>query len=171
MATTQRGMRSAIFPLSRRYRADRMYNMKRLNTKFATETFYSNVRSLNQNICAQIYSTKFGFTAVYSMVHATGDTVEQSFIDFSHDFGIPEHLTFDGAAAQRGKVILFMKTIKKFDTLYNVSSPRRPNQNPAEGSIGEAKKMVSTDASLECTKMAMGFWPCLVMQNRQPDSF
>ena len=39
-ATTQRGTRSAILPLSRRYRADRQYNIKRLNSKFATDTIW-----------------------------------------------------------------------------------------------------------------------------------
>ena len=37
-ATTQRGTRSALLPLSRRYRADRIYKMKRLDGKFATDT-------------------------------------------------------------------------------------------------------------------------------------
>ena len=50
MATTQRGTRSAILPLSRRYRADRRYNMKRLNGKFSTDTLYAEVKSLHQNI-------------------------------------------------------------------------------------------------------------------------
>ena len=37
--TTQHGVRSAILPLSHRYRADCMYKMKRLDSKFATDTF------------------------------------------------------------------------------------------------------------------------------------
>ena len=109
LATTQRGTQSALLPLSRRYRADRMYRMKRLNTKFATDTFFSDIKSLNQNTCRQVFSTKFGFSAVYTMPRATGDTIGQSLIDFSHDFGVPEHLTFDGAMAQVGKGTLFMK--------------------------------------------------------------
>ena len=109
--TTQRSKRSAILPLSRRYQADRMYDMKHLNSRFATDTFYADQKSLNQNTCAQIYSHKNGFTAVYPMERATGDTIGQSLLNFGHDFGIPEHLTFDGASAQVGKNTLFMKTI------------------------------------------------------------
>ena len=37
--TTQYGIRSAIMPLSRRYRSDRMLFLKRLNGRFATDTF------------------------------------------------------------------------------------------------------------------------------------
>jgi hypothetical protein len=37
-ATTQRGIRSAILPIGRRYRADRIFDVRRLNGKFATDT-------------------------------------------------------------------------------------------------------------------------------------
>ena len=37
-ATTQRGTRSALLPISRRYRADRQFGVRRLNGKFATDT-------------------------------------------------------------------------------------------------------------------------------------
>jgi hypothetical protein len=65
--TTQRGARSAIMPLSCHYRADQMCNLHHLNSKFAADTFYADTKSLNQNTCAQIYSHKTGFTAVYPM--------------------------------------------------------------------------------------------------------
>ena len=138
--TTQRGVRSAILPLSRRYRADRMYNLKRLNSKFATDTFYSDIKSLNQNRCAQIFSHKVGFSAVYPMERATGDTIGTSYLNFCHDFGVPEFLTFDGATAQVGKNTLFMRSLKKHQSQFHVSSPRRPNENPAEACIRETKK-------------------------------
>ena len=119
--TTQRGSRSAILPLSRRYRADRMYSMKRLNSKFATDTFYSDYKSINQNTCAQIYSHKNGFSAVYPLENATGDSIGQSLTTFSNDFGVPEHLTFDGATAQVGKNTLFMKTLRKYHCNFHIS--------------------------------------------------
>ena len=58
-----------------------------------------------------------------------------SYIDFSHDFGLPEHLTFDGYSAQVGQNTLFMKTVRKYDTQYHILSPRRTNEKPAEGYI------------------------------------
>ena len=42
-ATYQRGTRSAILPLSRRYRADRQYLGKRLDASFSTDTLYYNL--------------------------------------------------------------------------------------------------------------------------------
>ena len=101
--TTQRGIRSAIMPISRRYRADRYYNMKRLNSKFSTDTFYPKVWSLLQNTHAQVYSHKAGFSAAYPMKNTGGESIGETLRAFLHEFGVPMHLTFDGAMAQIGK--------------------------------------------------------------------
>ena len=69
-----------------------------------------------------------------------GDTVGNSLLDFIHEFGAPSMLTFDGAKEQFGKNTLFRKTLNKYKIPYHVSSPRRPNENPAEGSIREVKR-------------------------------
>ena len=66
-------------------------------------------------------------------------TIGQSYKDLCHDYGVPGHLTFDGPIAQVGKNTLFMKTINKYGTRYNVSIPRRPNENPTEGAICKIK--------------------------------
>ena len=138
--TTQRGIRSAIMPISRRYRADRYYGMKRLNSKFATDTFYPRVKSLLGHTHAQVYSNKSGFSASYPIYDIKGDSIGETLRSFSHDFGIPEHLTFDGAMAQVGKDTKFMKTIREYDIKHHISAPRRPNENPAEGQIRELKR-------------------------------
>ena len=74
------------------------------------------------------------------MESSTGDTLGYSYRDSSHDFGIPEYLTFDIYSAQVGRNTLFMKTVIKYNTQYHISSPRKPNENPAEGSIREPNK-------------------------------
>ena len=139
-ATTQNGIRSAILPLSRRYRSDRMYNVKQLRGRFATDTVYSDVKSLLGNTCAQIYTHKIGFAVSYPLPVAKGDEVGQTLSNFIHDYGAPEHITFDGAQVQVGKNTLFQKTLRKHVIDYHVSSPRRPNENPAEGSIREIRR-------------------------------
>ena len=63
-----------------------------------------------------------------------------SYIDFSHGFVIPYHLTFDGYSAQVGWNKLFMKTVKNYETQYRLLSPLRPNENPAEGFIRKLNK-------------------------------
>ena len=60
-ATTQMATRSAVLPISRRYRADKMYGVKRLNGKFSTDTLWSNCKSLHQNSHGQVFSHKMAF--------------------------------------------------------------------------------------------------------------
>jgi hypothetical protein len=139
-ATTQRGIRSAILPLSRRYRADRMYNLKRLNGRFATDTLYADIKSLNQHKYAQMFTHKNGFAVCYPIDRLLGNHLGYAFRDFIHDYGIPEHLTMDGASNQTGSNTMFMQLIRKHNIKHHVSSPRRANENPAEGSIREVKK-------------------------------
>ena len=140
MATTQRGTRSAILLIARRYRADRMYDLPRLNTKFATSTLYADKKLIRSNIGSQIYSHKYGFNATYHMRRANNDNVGNSMNDFINDYGIPDHLTYDGVAVQVGSKTKFQETIHRSRINTHVSTPRRPNENPAEGSIREVKK-------------------------------
>ncbi len=127
-----------ILPISRRYRADRFYDTKRLDGKFSTDTLWGDMKSLNQH--AQVCTHKCGFSVVYPMDNMTGDSIGHTLQDFIHDYGIPSHLTFDGYQSQLGKGSLFMKTIRKYGIKFHVSSPRRPEQNPAEGGIRELKR-------------------------------
>ena len=72
-ATAQRGIISDILTLARIYRADRFFIMRRLNAKFATDTLFSDVKSLNQNTFAQVFLHKVGFNDTYPMVSLAGD--------------------------------------------------------------------------------------------------
>lgn len=138
--TTQRGVRSAILPISRRYRADRMFGVKRLHGKFATDTAYGKVRSLRGNIGAQLFTHKCGFKASYPLQKINGDSIGDALTQLISDFGVPERLTFDGASVQTGPKTRFMDAVRKYEIRYHVSAPRRPNENPAEQGIHELKK-------------------------------
>jgi hypothetical protein len=138
--TTQRGMRSAILPIARRYRADRMFAVKRLQGKFATDTAYGKIKSLRGYIGSQLYSHKCGFKACYPLHNVDGNGVGDSLTQFISDYGVPERLTFDGASVQTGPKTRFMDAIRRYEIKYHVSGPRRPNENPAEQAIHELKK-------------------------------
>lgn len=137
--TRQQGTRSAILPIGRRYRADRMYDVKRLSGKFATDTLYGKVQSLRGYKATQIYSHKCGFKAAYHVTKVNNDQVGQSLNDFIFEYGAPSHLTYDGAAVQVGARTVFQDTIRRANIDYHVSGPRRPNENPAEGAIRDIK--------------------------------
>ena len=117
-----------------------MYNVKRLRGRFATDTFYADMKSLHANTCCQIYSHKAGFQACYPKPNAKGDTLGETLDDFVHDFGAPEHLTFNGFSSQVGKNTKFHKGLRKYKIDYHVSAPRRPNENPAEDAIREVQR-------------------------------
>ena len=138
--TTQRGVRSAILPIGRRYRADRVFGVKRLTGKFATDTAYGKFKSLRGNVGCQIYSHKCGFKVAYPMMKVDGNHVGDTLTQFIGDFGVPAQLTFDGASVQSGPKTRFMDAIRRYEIKYHVSGPRRPNENPAEKSIHEIKK-------------------------------
>ena len=113
-------------------RYNRFFSMIHLNASFATDTYSSGVKSLNQNTCSQVFSHKVGFNATYPMVLSTGGYLVYSYRVFCHYFGIPEHLTVDGYSSQVGQNTLFMETFRKYDTQYHVSIPCRLNEDPVE---------------------------------------
>eukprot|EP00978_Attheya_sp_CCMP212_P026107 scaffold85161_cov59-Attheya_sp.AAC.2 len=133
-------MRSAILPITQRYRADRRFEVKRLNTKFTTDTAYAKVKSIRGNIGSQVYTHKSGFQKPYHVQKADGDTIGYTLSEFISDFGAPDQLTYDGAAIQVGSKTRFMDLIRRYKIKYHISAPRRPNENPAEGGIRELKK-------------------------------
>ena len=54
--TTQNSIRSAILPLTRRYRTDFISQLlRRLNTTWYTDTLFSKQKSIIGNTCAQIF--------------------------------------------------------------------------------------------------------------------
>ena len=66
--TTQLGVRSAIGPLTRRYRTNILQlHYRRLVTRFYTDTMFSKTKSLKGNTCAQVYTDGEGFVRAYPM--------------------------------------------------------------------------------------------------------
>ena len=138
---TQRGIGSAILQLSRRYRADRVFRMSRLNAIFANGHLIFRCQVTKpEHTDAQVLSHKVGFNATYPMVSSTWDSFGYLYRYFSHDFGTPEHFTFHAYSAQVRQNTLFIKTVRKYVMHNHISSTRRPNENLAEGSIIELKK-------------------------------
>jgi hypothetical protein len=117
-----------------------MFNIKRLKGRFATDTLWATTKSLNSNVATQIYTHKCGFNAKYHLTRANGEQVGYSLSNFVHEYGAPEHLTFDRAAVQVGSGTRFQENLRRSKIKHHVLAPRRPNENPTEGSIREVKK-------------------------------
>ena len=137
--TTQRGVRSAILPLSRRYCTDRMYTAKKLwGKKFYTDALFGRVKSISYNTCAQIFANESYFVKAYPMEKKS--QAGQALRQFIRDFGTPEQLTSDGAAEQTGPKTEFMKNVRKSEIDHHISEAYRPQQKRAEAAIREVKR-------------------------------
>jgi hypothetical protein len=134
--TTQRDARSAILPLSRRYRMDRMYHHKKLTgPKFYTDTLFGRCKSVSNNTCAQIFANEHQFVKAYPM--GSKAMAGKALRHFIRDFGDLERLISDCASEQVGPNTDFMKNIRKYEIEHHVSEPGRPQQNRAESVIRE----------------------------------
>jgi hypothetical protein len=65
--TTQCFLRSALLPVSRRYKADRMYQAPRLQGKWYTETVEGRCKSRDGNKYGQIFANESYFAVFYPM--------------------------------------------------------------------------------------------------------
>ena len=137
-ATSQQLLRSAILPLARRYRADRMYERPRFRGVVYTDTLNGKVTSLDGNKYAQVFATTDFFATVYPMdtKAKAGDALKE----FITDFGVPDKIVMDGASEQTGRRTTFMQQIRKHHIDFHITEPERYNQSRAEGVIREIRK-------------------------------
>ena len=136
--TTQRILRSALLPLARRYRADRMYERPRIRSTIYTDTMDGQHKSLDGNKYAQVFATDFHFSAVYPMESKgmAGDALKQ----FIADFGVPDQIICDGSKEQTKRGTTFMEQVRKHHIDLHTTEPGRYNQSKVEGVIRELRK-------------------------------
>ena len=65
--TTHKLVRSAVMPLSRRYKADRMFHKRQLQGTWATDTMDGRVVSLDGNQYGQVFANTGYFATIYPM--------------------------------------------------------------------------------------------------------
>ena len=137
-ATTQRLKRSALMPLSRRYRADRMFGVKRLHCMMSTDTLDARVKSIHGQKYCQVFGNKDFFVEAYpiekkSDCHEALDT-------FVKQYGAPDSMIYDGAPEQVGPHTKFQHNMRKYDIDGHTAETKRSEQNPVEGVIRELRK-------------------------------
>jgi hypothetical protein len=136
--TTQRLSCSALMPLARRFRADRRFQTKRLDGKWASDTMDGRVKSLEGNRYGQVFSNGTFFAELYSM--ATKKDAGQALKTIVLELGVPEELTIDGSKEQNMPGTDFMKCCRRNNIKVHRAKPERPNQNPAEGVILKVRR-------------------------------
>jgi len=93
--TTQYNVRSAILPLTRRYRTDLLsQRLKRLNTRLYTDTMFAKVgTSLRGNTCAQIFTDGNGAVFAYPMKSMS--EAGHQLINLIQQIGVPNEIHRD----------------------------------------------------------------------------
>lgn len=137
-ATTLLGVRSAIHPLLRRYKADlvRGIEARRLPGKWYCDMLFSKHKSLRGNTCAMAFTNK-SFVSIYpkQSKRLAGECLDE----FADDVGVPANLSFDKASEQVGENTAFMKSIRELKIFWRVIEPY-VHKNPADNEIRELKK-------------------------------
>ena len=137
--TTQMNVRSALLPLTRRYRTDLLsQRLKRLNTRFYTDTMFSKIgTSLRGNTCTQIFTDGNGAVFAYPMRSKAqaGDKL----LSLIQQVGIPNELHRDGAPEMGGNS-KFNKICQEHRIRSSYTEPHSPWQNKCENIIGVISK-------------------------------
>jgi len=136
--TTQRYVRSALLPLSRRYKADRIFHLPRLQGEWFTDTVFGRVTSRDGMTCGQIFANESYFATFYPMDKKSkaGDALRV----FCNEFGIPNKLVHDGAKEMTGNKTEFQRQVIKHDIRSRQSEAEQHNQSPAEGVVREVRR-------------------------------
>ncbi|GFH62123.1 hypothetical protein CTEN210_18599 [Chaetoceros tenuissimus] len=136
-ASTQLSVRSAIMPLSRRYRTDLLsQRLRRISTCIYTDTLLMKSKSSRSNTCAQVFTD--GALAYVHPMQSKADAHE-GLAAFGQDVGIPMEMISDNSKEQTAYGSDFMKILRKWRTSSRSIEPYSPWQNLAENVIGILK--------------------------------
>jgi hypothetical protein len=128
--TTQKGIRMAIHPMTRRVRVNHLnLHQQRLQGTWYMDMLLSKVKSKLGNTCANVF-TQGKFTRVIPMT-SRKDAGKKSLIEFTDDVGIPERLITDGATEFTGRHTEFVKEARRMRIMLHTTEQGRKNQNHA----------------------------------------
>ena len=133
--TTQLNIRSAILPLTRRYRTDLVsQRLRRLSCRFFTDTAFEKNKSARGNIGIQIFTDGEGFIQSYPVRSKAeaGDALQQ----ICEDVGVPNKLHMDNAPEMVGKDSKFMEIVRLQKIQTSSIESKSPWQNKCETIIG-----------------------------------
>jgi len=139
--TTQRGVRTATRPLSRRVRVDHLdLHRKRLPGVWYCDPLLAKVKSLLGNTVANVFTNgKFTKVVPLEARRFAGD----SLVRFFDNVGVPELMVTDGAAKFTSKQKEFGKHARRMRMRLHVTEQGRSNQNHAtEREIGYLSRRV-----------------------------
>ena len=93
--TTQKLTRSAIIPLARRYRADWMFNVRRIHMTMSTNTMDARCQSIHDKKYCQVFGKNKFFVKAYPIKKKYD--CHLGLYKFFKEYGAPEKMTYDSA--------------------------------------------------------------------------
>ena len=118
--TTQMAVNTMRIPMRQHFKSRfPAMNVRRLSEVVATDMFFSSVKALGGEKCAQLYVGKKSYlTRFYPMTHE--EQMSDAFLDFIREIGAPTALMCDNAKAQ---------TTQKYCIADMQTELMHPNQN------------------------------------------
>ena len=109
--TTRRLIRSALMPLARRYRVDRMFNINHIRGMMATDTMHMGCKSICGHHYSQVFGNKQFFVESYPINRKSdcGAALES----FINEYGVPDVLIYDGSKEQSKAGTKFQQCVRK----------------------------------------------------------
>lgn len=126
--TTQKGVRHAVLPLSRRYRIDHLnLHANYLGGKWTLDHVESKYRSIRGHTGSFVISNG-NLAAVYPQATKGDADATDSLRRFCDKIGVPAHLKVDMAASFTGRHTDFQRAINKYGIKLTFAEPYRHNQ-------------------------------------------
>ena len=135
--TTQKGARSAVHPLHRRYRTkQQQMRYQTLNCTMYSDTLFASTKSSRGNTMSQVFATDTDFARVVHM--SAKSDAGNALTDVFQTVGVPRHMVTDGAKELTQGT--WGKRIKEYQVKATTAEPYSQFQNKAETLIRELKK-------------------------------
>ena len=126
--TTQKGIRTAVHPIHRRYRVDHLdLHSNRLAGQWYVDWMPAATKSLSQNVGAFVF-TNGTFTEVFPTPDRRSVTAAMSLKEFCEDVGTPEKLKSDRAKEFCERNSEFLRVAKKKQIDLTYAEHERKNQ-------------------------------------------
>ena len=128
LTTTQKGVRQAVQPLTRRYRVDHInLHHNDLAGKWTLDHIEARYRSIRGHTGAFVFSNG-NIVVVYPTNSKSGLHAAEALRNFCMDYGVPIRLKSDLASSFTGEHTEFLKLIRKYGINVTYSEAYRHNQ-------------------------------------------
>ena len=112
-ATTQKLVRSAIMPLARRYRVDRMFDVRQVHGMMSIDIMDTRWNSIHAEKYLQVFGNKELFFEAYPIKRKAD--CHEGLETFVRELGAMEWLIYGEAPEQIGRKTEFQPTMRKYD--------------------------------------------------------